>query len=199
MKEIKKEYWKDIPGYEGMYQCSTYGNVRSLDRYIQGHSGKYQFKKGQDIIPRKNKNGYLQFALNKDSERKMVYVHIIIAETFLKKDNLCKCTVNHKDGNKINNSVDNLEWCSYSQNNKHAYDELHRNVSKEGARRKEIYFIDTKTKSMKYYESIAEASRSIKLSHTQINRYIHSDKKWKGRYIILTDNNKSVEDIEKVS
>lgn len=193
-----EEIWKDIKGYEGLYQCSTYGNIRSLDRYVYESSGKRQFRKGQLIIPRKNKNGYLQFALNKNSKRKMVYIHLIVAETFIENTNK-NDTVNHKDGNKLNNNIENLEWCSYSENNLHAYKELNRRVVNEGASPKPVYVIDTINKSLEYYKSITETSNAIKLSHTQINRYIHSNKKWKGRYILLTDNEKGVEDIERVS
>lgn len=193
-----EEIWKDIKEYENLYQCSTYGNIRSLDRYVYGQSGKSQFRKGQKIKPIKNKNGYLQFALNKNAKRKMVYVHIIIAETFIENPRELN-TVNHKDGNKLNNNVDNLEWCSYSENNLHSYKILKRKRADEGASPKSVYVIDTIEKSLKYYKSITEASNSIKLSHTQINRYIHSNKKWKGRFILLTDNEKGVEDIEKIS
>lgn len=195
---MKEEKWKDIKGYEGLYQCSNNGNIRSLDRYVYDNSGKKQFRNGQMIIPRLNKNGYLQFALNKEAKRKMVYVHIIIANTFL--DNQDKFeTVNHKDGNKLNNCVENLEWCSYSNNNLHSYRTLNRKISAEGGASKPVYIIDTLNKSLQYFKSITDTSASIKLSHTQINRYIHSNKKWKGRYIFLTDNTKCVEDIERIS
>ena len=180
-----EEIWKDIKGYEGLYQCSTCGNIRSLDRYICESSGKKQFRKGQMIVPRKNKNGYLQFALNKNAKRKMVYVHIIVAETFIENinDNL---VVNHKDGNKLNNNIDNLEWCSYSENNLHSYRKLNRITSNEGCTPKSVYIIDTTSKSLKCFNSIAETSREIKLSTTQINRYIHSNKKME-RKIYFTD------------
>lgn len=195
---MNKEIWKDIKDYEGAYQCSSYGRVKSLDRYIEEHNGKKQFRKGQIIKPRLNKNGYLQLALNKNAKRKMVYVHILIAETFL--DNYKKLeTVNHKDGNKLNNNIDNLEWSSYSNNNQHSYDELHRPAAREGAKPKKVYIIDTYDNSVKWFNSIKETTDNIGLSHTQINRYIHSDKKWKGRYIFKTDSNKCVEDIERVS
>lgn len=195
---MKEENWKDIKGYEGLYQCSNNGNIRSLDRYVYEHIGKKQFRKGQIIIPRLNKNGYLQFALNKESKRKMVYVHVIIASTFLDNPNSF-VTVNHKDGNKLNNCVENLEWCSYSDNNLHSYRALHRKAADEGSTPKPVYIIDTINKSLQYFKSITDTSAFIKLSHTQINRYIHSNRKWKGRYIFLTDNEKCVEDIEKIS
>lgn len=193
-----EEIWKDIKEYEGLYQCSNYGNIRSLDRYIYERSGKKQFRKGQIIIPRINKNGYLQFALNKESKRKMVYVHVIVATTFIENPNKFK-TVNHKDGNKLNNNIENLEWCSYSENNLHAYKSLNKKPATDGANPKAVYMIDTVNKTLEYFESITDTSHSIDLSHTQINRYIHSNKKWKGRYIFLTDNEKGVEDIERIS
>lgn len=195
---MDKEIWKDIKDYEGSYQCSSFGRVRSLDRYIEERSGKKQFRKGQIIKARLNKNGYLQLALNKNSKRKMKYVHILIAETFLENHEKLE-TVNHKDGNKLNNNVDNLEWSSYSDNNQHAYDELHRPATREGASPKPVYIIDTYNNNIIQFDSIRETVDNIGLSHTQINRYIHSDKKWKGRYIFETDSNKCVEDIEKVS
>ena len=193
-----KEIWKDINGYEGLYQCSNHGRVRSLDRYVFEHSGKRQFRKGQFIKPRINKNGYLQLALNKNSKRKMIYVHVLVAQTFIENIDH-KETVNHKDGNKLNNFINNLEWVSYSENNEHSYIQLNRKVSDEGGSPKAVYIIDTVNKTMKFFNSISDTTKNIKLSHTQINRYIHSDKKWKGRYIFLTDSNKGVEDIERVS
>lgn len=195
---MEKEIWEDIKEYEGLYQCSTYGNVRSLDRYILEHNGKKQFRKGIPIKPRLNKNGYLQLALNKNSIRKMKYVHILVAETFLTNADKLK-TVNHKNGNKLDNNIDNLEWSSYSENNKHAYTELKRKKSRDGCHPKRVYVIDTYSDKTEIYDSIAETTRNTGLSHTQINRYIYSDNKWKGRYIFKTDSNKCVEDIEKVS
>lgn len=92
-----------------------------------------------------------------------------------------------------------VEWASYSENNQHAYDELNRRTTKEGAKPKTVYFIDTQNNSITQFNSIKETTEKIGLSHTQINRYIHSNKKWKGRYIFKTDSIKCVENIEKVS
>ena len=192
------EIWKSIQGYEGIYECSSLGKIRSLDRYVFNSEKQiYFFIKGQELKLRKNKNGYLQVGLNKDGKRKMVYVHRIIAEIFLESGE-GKNTVNHIDGDKNNNCVDNLEWCSYSENNKHSYKELNRKIVNCGGSKIPIYMIDTKTKELFYYKSIAEASKLINLSHTQINRYVHSNKKWKGRFILLTDKDKGVENNEKV-
>lgn len=194
---IMEEIWKDIKDFEGSYQCSNFGRIRSLDRYIPHNYGSVELKKGQIIIPRLNKNGYLQLGLYKNSKRKQRYVHRIIAESFI--DNPYSYpTINHKDGNKLNNNVENLEWVTYSENNKHAYTRLGRTVCKNYNGSIAVIVIDILQNITYRYNSIAQASQSIGLSCTQINRYIHSDKKWKGRYIFQTDDNKCVEDIEKV-
>lgn len=127
----------------------------------------------------------------------MAYVHIIIAQTFLINNNK-KQTVNHKDGNKLNNNIDNLEFCSQSENNKHSYTNLNRHPTIAGAKPKQICVLDTIENTKIIFNSITETSKNINLSHTQINRYIYSNKKWKGRYIFVVNNNKCVEDIEKI-
>lgn len=193
-----KEIWKDIENYKGIYQCSNFGHIRSLDRNIKRKNGIYQHIKGQTIKPQKNINGYLQVGLNKNSKRQMLYVHILVAKTFVNNPNKYK-TVNHKDGNKQNNNADNLEWMSYSDNNKHSYKYLHRKKSLTGAKCKSVYFIDILNGTTVLYKSINETSRNVGLSPTQINRYINSKNKWKGKYIFLSNSNKCVEDIEKVS
>lgn len=78
---------------------------------------------GNEIKPYVSKIGYLQIKINLNGKSKHFYVHRLIAEEFIPNPNKLKC-VNHKDGNKLNNKIDNLEWCTYSQNNQHAYDNL---------------------------------------------------------------------------
>lgn len=102
-----EELWKDIQGYEGKYQVSNLGNVKSL---LKDRNGKI-------MKPRANKRGYYQVYLYSDSKtRKMYLVHRLVAQTFIENpENLP--LVNHKDENKSNNCVSNLEWCSYEYNN----------------------------------------------------------------------------------
>ena len=112
-----KEIWKDIKGYENLYQVSNLGNVRVLDRHV--NSGiKYNNKvkrKGQILKQFLKKNGYLQVVLSNNNTRKYIAVHRLVAETFLQNThNLPQ--VNHKDENKLNNCVDNLEWCTAKYN-----------------------------------------------------------------------------------
>lgn len=120
MQEVNinlKEIWKDIKGYEGKYQISSLGRVKSLERYI----GKRLIKECIKSM-RPDKDGYLFVDLHKDGKEKRLYVHRLVALTFIPNDNpIVKFQVNHKDENKKNNCVDNLEWCSneynYSYNN----------------------------------------------------------------------------------
>lgn len=121
---MNNEIWKDIPGYEGLYQASNLGRIKSLNRkFYYGSKQKIikeKIKKQCETAKRNNKKGYLcTRLLNSNNKSKAEYVHILVAKTFLKNDEN-KPTVNHKDGNKFNNCVDNLEWNTYSENNKHA-------------------------------------------------------------------------------
>jgi hypothetical protein len=113
------ETWKDIPGYEGYYQASSLGKIRSLDRVSTHWKGITQIKKGKEISISADIKGYLKISLMKSGTRKSFKAHRLIAITFLdNKDNLSD--VNHKNLNKADNSVSNLEWCSHKENCEHA-------------------------------------------------------------------------------
>lgn len=114
------EVWKPIIGYEGLYEVSDKGHVRSLDRYVKNHGESYYFRPGALKTPRAKKNKYLVVDLYRDNEQKTCHVHRLVAEAFIDNpDN--KSTVNHKDGNVRNNSVNNLEWATPEEQNKHFY------------------------------------------------------------------------------
>ena len=122
---MEKEIWKPIKDFESSYEVSNLGNVRSIDRYVeyigtnQTHKkmNMKQFKKGKILIPALHKNGYFFVALPK----KQKSIHRLVAETFIPNPNNLP-QINHKDGNKKNNNVKNLEWCNQSYNTQHAYD-----------------------------------------------------------------------------
>lgn len=99
------EIWCPIKGYEGLYEVSDQGRVKSL-----------KFGKERILKPRRNNCGYLQVCLYKNVEQKMYLVHRLVSKTFIPNPkNLTE--VNHKDENKENNSVQNLEWCDRKYNN----------------------------------------------------------------------------------
>lgn len=110
------EEWNVVPGYEGIYEVSNFGNVRSLDRQVVYKDGRVGRFNGRLLRPSRDKAGYRSLAL---SSSKRVYVHRLVAEVFLSKPEDAR-TVNHKDGDKLNNHVSNLEWVNYQENNAHA-------------------------------------------------------------------------------
>lgn len=119
-----EEVWKDIPDYEGLYQISNYGRVKSLPR---------QYKKrfiNKEIIkvPTKLPKGYLKVGLSKNGKVKYYFIHRLVAEMFINKVDGKEC-VNHKDCNPSNNRVDNLEWCNHIENNNYKNHHLKRNIS----------------------------------------------------------------------
>lgn len=108
------EIWKDIFGYEGYYQVSNGGNVRSVDRIdTRGYK-----RTGKLIKPNKNSDGYLILRLYKEGNKKMISIHRLVALNFIPLVD-GKNIVNHIDNCVTNNSVDNLEWCTVIENIKH--------------------------------------------------------------------------------
>jgi hypothetical protein len=113
--------WVDVVGYEGIYQITRCGKMRSLDRLVKGRGGNRQRVKGTLLKPSIS-DGYLYFHL-RDGEggRHNKYMHRLLCVAFLPNHKNYPC-VNHKDSNRANNSLDNLEWCTQQQNIQHAYD-----------------------------------------------------------------------------
>jgi len=105
-----QEIWKDIDGYEGSYQVSNTGKVRSLDRKVHNY-----IKTGRVLKAKNNGHGYLDVSLSGKTKQKHAYIHILVAKAFIPNPNSYE-QVNHKDFNKANNCVDNLEWVSRKQN-----------------------------------------------------------------------------------
>lgn len=114
------EQWRDIKGYEGLYQVSNLGNIKSLprvQRYI--HANKWvceRVTKEKQLSPAPTgKKHYLCVSLYKNGKSCTKLVHRLVAETFLPNPN-CLPQVNHKDENKLNNCISNLEWCTCEYN-----------------------------------------------------------------------------------
>lgn len=108
------EIWKDVVGYEGYYQVSNEGNVRSVERIVP-FGNQVRTVPAKDRIKRTDKKGYLTVTLSKENKIKNAKVHRLVAEAFIPNtDGLPE--VNHKDENKQNNSAENLEWCKHLYN-----------------------------------------------------------------------------------
>ena len=111
--------FKEIPGYEGYYEIDRNGNVRSIKRVIKTKKGTLSIN-SRSITPRSNNYGYLEIRLSKAGFTKTKFVHRLLAMTYIKNtDN--KPEVNHINGVKLDNRLDNLEWVTKSENMKHAF------------------------------------------------------------------------------
>lgn len=110
-----KEEWRAVPGYEGLYEVSNMGRVRSLDRMVKGGKGSNRLANGIILKPYVSSNGYPTVSLNKDGKARVVKVHRLVAMAFIPNPNNLPM-INHKDECKLNNCVDNLEWCTATYN-----------------------------------------------------------------------------------
>jgi hypothetical protein len=115
------EKWADIPGYEGYYEVSSLGNVRSLDRAIPHPKYGVQRRKGKPMQPRPDKDGYLSVKLRRDGSGRAWRVHILVAHAFLGKRPEWSTMINHKNRAVADNRVENLEWADASLNQRHRY------------------------------------------------------------------------------
>lgn len=117
MNEV--EEWKPIVGFEGYYEVSNYGRVKGLNRYKKARNGSTSKTKERIMKQTETKKGYLKCKLSMNNIGTNVVVHRLVAIAFLENKNN-KDQINHIDGNKKNNHVSNLEWCTGKENVKHA-------------------------------------------------------------------------------
>lgn len=166
------EIWKDIPNYEGLYQASNLGRIRSLDHKVMKKSLSGELivnqYKGKILKGWVQNTGYLTVSLS----NKKYSVHRLIATTFLEQEK-GKNIVNHIDGNKLNNNVNNLEWCDY----KHNFDEAIRlnlmnikyNSYENRIRAKKINQYDLKRNFIRSYLCSIDAEKELKNKGIKIN------------------------------
>lgn len=182
---MQDEIWKPIKGYEGLYEVSNLGRVKSLRREMDSkikHNKKI-IKKEKIIKNISDKDNYLYCSLHKNGLRTNKRVHRLVAEAFLSEydDSL---EINHLDCNRINNKVDNLELCTRKSNMEHA--------SKMGRmkpiNKKKVCQYGKDKILIKSYESIALASKCVGISPTNISLAINKKIKTAGGYIWRCEN-----------
>lgn len=145
-----QEVWKDIPDYEGLYQVSNLGRVKSLQRKNQ------EQLKTQRI----NKQGYLMTQLWKNNICRTKRTNRLVAQAFIPNPNNLP-QVNHKDENKLNNCVSNLEWCTDEYNKNYGT----RNIRIGKAKSKKVKQFDLKGNYIKTWDSVKQAQKKLKLFH----------------------------------
>lgn len=174
-----EEVWRDIKGYEGLYQASNLGNVRNA-------------KTKRILKQAKDKCNYCIVSLSKQSKHKTITVHTLVAKTFIIKPNQNqKLQVNHKDGNKSNNNANNLEWITPSQNLKHAYknglkrinDWQKKFIANQGRKlsKKTIQY-DLNGIFIKEWNCVRDIERELKISNESISHCCTGKTKTAGGY-----------------
>ena len=157
------EIWKPIKGYEGLYEVSNLGNVKSLCD-----------KRGErlrKLVP--DKNGYMTVCLKKEGKYCNKKVHRLVASAFLENEENYP-HVNHKDLNKANNAVENLEWCSAKYNN--LYKDKYKCTNKA------VKMLDENLNILKIFESIRKAAETMGINETCISMVLHKKRKSAGGY-----------------
>lgn len=178
---METEIWKDIEGYEGMYQVSNFGNVKSLGRVVL-KNGKYPFLTKEKLLKQIiNQKGYYQVFPYKNGKGKTLFVHQLVAMAFLnhQPDGTHNIVVNHIDNNKLNNHVNNLELVSQRFNtsihkqNPGVTERKNRNLNKKF----EVQIIiNNKPVYIGMYKTLEEANRVYQLASQNVSKY-NGDKK----------------------
>lgn len=172
-----EEIWKDIPGYEGVYQASTFGRISSISHY-QGRWNKVYTRKRRFILKQFfDKDGYLSVSVSKNCRNVRSLVHRLVALTFIPNPNQLP-QINHKDENKANNRVENLEWCDNSYNQLYGTAPERKKIkmlNRESTSKPVMaIFDDGRNES---FPSMNEASRKLNISWFRIRSIIKQNKK----------------------
>ena len=157
---MAEEIWKDVEGYEGLYQVSNLGRVKSLSK-------NWCHKKEIILIPRKINSGYVFTTLFKNGKSKNITIHRLVAKAFIPNP-LKKEQVNHINGIKTDNRIENLEWCTREENKIHALitkGELIKSGGRNGNLKtaKKVKVINLKTDEVLIFESVSAGARHVQV------------------------------------
>lgn len=169
------EVWKIIEGYNGYYEVSNKGQVRSIDRYVTRKDGYKYFLRGRILKQLTSKTGYKYLNLHPDSaHQNHVYVHRLVAQAFIENP-LDLPEVNHKDEDKNNNTVENLEWCTTKYNCNYGTHKIHlRRKRNEDGSSKPVLLLSPN--SFCLFKSVKEAARFTGYSASTISDFCKSGK-----------------------
>lgn len=169
----KEEIWKPIPGYKELYEVSSEGRVKRLEYVIVDKIGRKYHRKEQILKGISNSNGYLQVHLHDNKgKRKFLPVHRLVAKTFISNPE-DKPQVNHKDEDKTNNCVDNLEWVTIKENANYGT----RNERIAKAQSKFVAQYSKDGEFIKVWQSANEAGRQLGAGQSNISRVARGERK----------------------
>jgi len=159
------EHWKDIPGYKGLYQISNLGRIKSLNISIRRYNGIQQ-RDSQILKPLPLRNKYLRIVLVNNGQKKQYLIHRLVAMAFIPNPDNKPC-IDHKDGNRANNNVDNLCWVTHKENSNNPLTLKRLSESQKGKARKHknghskpVYMIKDNV-IIKQFESMQQAAAYI--------------------------------------
>lgn len=158
-EKLLKIIWKPIEDYEGLYEVSNFGNVRSLDRKVSGRWGITN-RKGKILNLVKDKDGYLIVTLCKKGKQKTHKIHRLVANAFLDNPYDYEC-INHKDENPTNNHFENLEFCTTKYNSNYGT----RNERLSIKKGRKVMQYDLKGNFIKEYHSVNYAKKLLGFKH----------------------------------
>jgi hypothetical protein len=172
------EEWKDVKGFEGLYQISNMGRVKSLARYKKNNRGSRSLI-GETILKQsKNNRGYCRIYLCKDAHKKAFSVHRLVADAFVPNPNNFT-EVNHKDEDKQNNCADNLEWCDSNYNINYGTHNKRISLTKGCV----VQAFDKYGNFVMEFHSMSEAGRKTGIPQQNISRCISGKCETAGGYV----------------
>lgn len=180
--------WRDVVGYEGIYEVSSAGEVRTKEGKVT-YSTRWKTERvwqQRTLRQKVSKDNCCRVSLWKDQKEKTWLVHRLVALAFLPKED-SKDYINHKDGNRLNNDVSNLEWCNHAENNNHAFDtDLIKAKTK-------IVLLHDDTKEIHYFRSLSKASQFLGYNKGYLSGVLKRDPHFELKgYTIFIESGKAI-------
>lgn len=178
-----EEIWKDIKDYEGLYQVSSYGRVKSLARPRKMPRNLFRYTEEKILKWQFNKKGYMRVILYKNGKNQIFFIHRLVAETYIPNP-YGKSDVNHKNGIKTDNRVENLEWCTTKENIRHSWSIglRKKRIGKENHLSIIVEQYDIQGNFIQEWNGISEAGRQLRINPTNISYCCKGKRKTAGGY-----------------